>query len=199
MVEILVLYYSLYGSTAEMARIIASAVEEIPDATARLRTVPEVWPTGARILDKPYKEDAPFATLDDLRQCDGLALGSPTHFGNMAAAMKHFIDSAGSIWFAGELAGKPAGVFTSTGSMHGGQESTLLSMMLPLFHHGMVLVGVPSTEKALETTRSGGTPYGPSRRSGGGAAVSDEERQICRCLGQRLARMAILLKHTGNP
>jgi NAD(P)H dehydrogenase (quinone) len=199
MVEILVLYYSLYGSTADMARLIASGVEEVPGAVARLRTVPDVWPTGAPTLAKPYPEQTPYASLDDLRQCDGLALGSPTHFGNMSAALKHFIDSTGPLWFAGDLAGKPAGVFTATGSMHGGQETTLLSMMLPLLHHGMVLVGVPSTEKALESTRSGGTPYGPSRRTGGNPPVSDEERQICRSLGQRLARMATLLKQDRTP
>jgi len=194
MVEILVLYYSLYGSTATMARLIASGVEEVPGAVARLRTVPDVWPAGATVLAKPYPEDVPYATLDDLRQCDGLALGSPTHFGNMSAALKHFIDSTGQLWFAGELTGKPAGVFTATGSMHGGQESTLISMMLPLLHHGMVLVGVPCSEKALESTRSGGTPYGPSRRTGGNPPVSEEERRICLGFGQRLARMAILLK-----
>ena len=194
MVEILVLYYSRYGSTAEMARIIAAGVEEIAGARARLRTVPDVWPIGATVIESPFRDDALHATLDDLKQCDGLALGSPTHFGNMAAPLKHFVDSSGSLWFAGELAGKPAGVFTATGSMHGGQESTLVSMMLPLLHHGMVLVGVPSTERALESTRSGGTPYGPSRRTGGNPAISDEEQQICRSFGQRLARMAQVLK-----
>lgn len=194
MVEILVLYYSRYGSTAEMARIIASGIEEIPGAVARRRTVPDVWPIGATTIENPYKDDAPYATLDDLKMCDGLALGSPTHFGNMAAPLKHFIDSSGAIWFAGELAGKPAGVFTATGSMHGGQETTLISMMLPLLHHGMVLMGVPSTERALETTRTGGTPYGPSRRTGGSPPVSTEEQQICLTFGRRLARMAQALK-----
>lgn len=198
MVEILVLYYSRYGSTAEMARIIASGIEDIPDAVAKLRTVPDVWPIGATVIENPYQDDNPYATLDDLKQCDGLVLGSPTHFGNMAAPLKHFIDSSGAIWFAGELAGKPAGVFTATGSMHGGQESTLVSMMLPLLHHGMVLVGVPSTEKALEATRTGGTPYGPSRRTGGNPPISPEERQICHGFGKRIASMAKILKQSRD-
>lgn len=193
MVEILILYYSRYGATAEMADLIARGVESVPGATAKVRTVPEVAPGGAAAPPIPAS-GPPYATLDDLKHCDGLALGSPTHFGNMAAPLKHFIDSTSNLWFSGALSGKPAGVFTSTSSMHGGQEATLITMLLPLLHHGMILVGIPSSETALAETSSGGTPYGPSRHTGKERSVSPEERQLCRAFGARLAKVALALK-----
>ncbi|QFY41890.1 NAD(P)H:quinone oxidoreductase [Candidatus Methylospira mobilis] len=195
MVEILILYYSRYGATTEMANMIARGVEEIAGATAKLRTVPEVstvCETGAATIPD---SGAPYASLDDLRDCDGLALGSPTHFGNMAAAMKYFLDNTSSVWFSGALTGKPGGVFTSTSSMHGGQEATLLTMLVPLLHHGMVVVGIPSQEAALSKTVSGGTPYGPSRHSGRAEGMSDDEKKLCRAFGARLAQIAIALKN----
>lgn len=195
MTDILILYYSRYGATAEMANHIARGVEEVEGVTAKIRTVPDVSPTTAQVEDTIPAEGAPYATLEELRDCDGLILGSPTHFGNMAAALKHFIDSSSGLWFSGALSGKPAGVFTSTSSMHGGHESTLLSMMIPLLHHGMVVVGIPSQEKALSETRSGGTPYGPSRLSGSGKAeLTTEERALCRVFGARMSRTAVALK-----
>ena len=198
MIELLVLYYSRFGSTAEMANLIARGAEEIPGVVAKIRTVPPVSPTCEATADTIPDNGPPYATLEDLQNCDGLALGSPTHFGNMAAPMKHFIDSTSSLWFSGALSGKPAGVFTSTSSMHGGQEATLLTMMVPLLHHGMVLLGIPSRERALSQTTTGGTPYGPSRYTGGGKeGVSEEERQLCRVLGNRLAKAALAIKH--NP
>lgn len=198
MIELLVLYYSRFGSTAEMANLIARGAEEIPGVVAKIRTVPPVSPTCEATADTIPDNGPPYATLEDLQNCDGLALGSPTHFGNMAAPLKHFIDSSSSLWFSGALSGKPAGVFTSTSSMHGGQEATLLTMMVPLLHHGMVLIGIPSRERALSQTTTGGTPYGPSRYTGGGQdGVSEEERQLCRVLGNRLAKAALAIKH--NP
>jgi NAD(P)H dehydrogenase (quinone) len=194
MVEILILYYSRSGSTSEMANLIARGVEEAPGATAKLRTVPEVSAVCEATTETVPDSGAPYATQDDLKNCDGLALGSPTHFGNMAAPLKHFLDNSSALWFSGALSGKPAGVFTSTASMHGGQEATLLTMMMPLLHHGMILVGLPSTETALQETRSGGTPYGPSRLSSASAPVSDHEKLLCRAFGARLARVAIALK-----
>ena len=177
-----------------MADLIARGVEEVPGAVAKVRSVPEVSavcePTGGSVPET----GPPYATLDDLKQCDGLALGSPTHFGNMAAPLKHFLDSTSGLWFSGALAGKPAGVFTATSSMHGGQETTLMSMLLPLLHHGMLLVGLPSTETALLETKTGGTPYGPSRLTGSDTEFSEEERGLCRALGRRLARTALALK-----
>ncbi|BBL74246.1 NAD(P)H:quinone oxidoreductase [Methylomagnum ishizawai] len=193
MIEILILYYSRWGATSEMANLIARGVEEVEGAVAKLRTVPEVSPVCAATADGIPDSGAPYASLEDLRDCDGLALGSPTHFGNMAAPLKHFIDSTSSLWFSGALSGKPAGVFTSTSSLHGGQEATLITMLLPLLHHGMILVGIPSSETALSKTQSGGTPYGPSRHSGKDG-VSEEERQLCRAFGARLARTARALK-----
>lgn len=198
MIELLVLYYSRFGSTAEMANLIARGAEEIPGVVAKIRTVPPVSPTCEATADTIPDNGPPYATLEDLQNCDGLALGSPTHFGNMAAPLKHFIDSTSSLWFSGALSGKPAGVFTSTSSMHGGQEATLLTMMVPLLHHGMVLVGIPSRERALSQTTTGGTPYGPSRYTGGGQdGVSEEERQLCRVFGNRLAKAALAIKN--NP
>lgn len=197
MTEILVLYYSRMGATADMANLIARGIEEVPGATAKVRTVPEVSTNCEATEDSIPAEGPPYATLDDLRHCDGLALGSPTHFGNMAAPLKHFIDSSSGLWFSGALSGKPAGVFTSTSSMHGGQEATLITMLLPLLHQGMILVGIPSSEKALVNTTSGGTPYGPSRYTGKDATLTDEERQLCRAFGARLAKTAIALKTGG--
>lgn len=199
MTEILVLYYSRFGATAQMANLIARGIEEESGVTARIRTVPDVSPMCEAIVDDIPETGAPYATPEDLRQCDGLALGSPTHFGNMAAALKHFIDNTSGLWFSGALAGKPAGVFTSTSSMHGGHESTLLSMMLPLLHQGMLIVGIPSTESALLKTTSGGTPYGPSCHTGPDFQISSEERELCRAFGRRLARTAKLLGKYNAP
>ena len=192
MSEILILYYSRGGSVAQLARHIARGVEEVPGMQARLRTVPPVAPVTETAAAPVPDEGAPYASKRDLGECAGIALGSPTRFGNMAAPMKHFIDGLGAEWASGTLAGKPACVFTSTASMHGGQESTLLTMMLPLLHHGMVLLGLPYTEPALSTTRSGGTPYGASHVAGGqdDPTPTDDEKQLARALGRRLADVA---------
>ena len=192
MSEILILYYSRGGSVAQLARHIARGVEEVPGMQARLRTVPPVAPVTETAAAPVPDEGAPYASKRDLAECAGIALGSPTRFGNMAAPMKHFIDGLGAEWASGTLAGKPACVFTSTATMHGGQESTLLTMMLPLLHHGMVLVGLPFTEAALSTTTSGGTPYGASHVAGGqdDPTPSDDEKQLARALGRRLADVA---------
>lgn len=195
-VEVLVLYYSRYGSTAAMADLIARGVEEVPGAVAKIRSVPEVSAVCERTAEPIPDTGPPYATLDDLKHCDGLALGSPTHFGNMAAPLKHFLDSTSGLWFSGALAGKPAGVFTASSSMHGGHETTLMSMLLPLLHHGMILVGLPSTEAALLETKTGGTPYGPSRLTGSDTEFSEEERGLCRAFGRRLGRLARALKNT---
>jgi NAD(P)H dehydrogenase (quinone) len=196
MIEILVLYYSRYGATAEMARRIARGIEEVPGCQARLRTVPAVSTVCETVAEDIPGEGPPYASLDDLRDCAGLVLGSPTRFGNMAAALKYFIDSTSSLWLSGVLAGKPAAVFTSTSSLHGGQESTLLSMMLPLLHHGMLLLGLPYTESALLTTTSGGTPYGPSHTAGTDSkrSLTEEEKTLCRALGKRIAHVATALQ-----
>lgn len=196
MAEILVLYYSRTGGTAELARGVARGVEEVEGMTARLRTVPPVSTVCEAVEDDIPATGPPYASLDDLRECVGLALGSPTRFGNMAAPLKYFLDSTGGLWLAGALSGKPAAVFASVSTLHGGHESTLLTMMVPLLHHGMLLVGVPFTEAALSETRSGGTPYGPSHWSGPESrmALSAEERQLCRALGRRLAEIARRLK-----
>ena len=189
MTEILVLYYSRYGATAQMAQHVAFGIESLPDCVARIRTVPPVSTVCEASADTIPAEGPPYATPDDLRECTGLALGSPTRFGNMAAPLKYFIDSTSSLWLSGALAGKPAAVFTSTSSLHGGQETTLLSMMLPLLHHGMLMLGLPYTETDLLTTTSGGTPYGPSHTSGTDSRrpVSAEEQRLCVALGRRLA------------
>jgi NAD(P)H dehydrogenase (quinone) len=194
MVNILILYYSRDGATAEIANLIARGVESVPNAEVIIRTVPDVSPVCEKTAGSIPASGAIYATLDDLANCDGLALGSPTRFGNMAAALKHFLDGTTSLWFSGALAGKPAAVFTSTGSMHGGQESTLLAMMLPLFHHGMILLGLPYSEHALRETRSGGTPYGASRLVMDEAPVTDHEKALCLALGKRLAETAQRLK-----
>ncbi|MGR9115014.1 MAG: NAD(P)H:quinone oxidoreductase [Gammaproteobacteria bacterium] len=194
MAQILILFYSRSGTTAAMAQQIARGVESVTGGEAVLRTVPEVSTVCEQTEDDIPSQGAPYATLDDLRNCDGLALGSPTHFGNMASPLKYFIDSTTEIWFSGALVGKPAGVFTSTGSLHGGQESTLISMMLPLLHHGMVLLGLPYTENALRETSSGGTPYGPSHLATRTVNLTPEEKTLCQALGSRLAETAIRLK-----
>lgn len=196
MSEILILYYSRQGATAEMARRIAHGVEEIAHSMAKIRTVPPISATCEATMDSIPDSGPPYATQEDLKSCDGLILGSPTRFGNMAAPLKYFLDQTSPLWLSGTLEGKPAAVFTSTGSLHGGQESTLLSMMLPLFHHGMVLVGLPFTESALLTTRQGGTPYGPSHQAGadGSLSMSDEEIKLCRVLGRRMAEFTQALK-----
>jgi len=194
MTKILVLYFSRNGSTAEMANLIARGVESVDGVEAVLRTVPDVSIVCEKTAERIPAQGAIYATLEDLQSCDGLALGSPTHFGNMAAPMKYFLDQTTTLWFSGALIGKPAGVFTSTGSLHGGQESTLLSMMLPLMHHGMLILGLPYTENALRETTAGGTPYGPSHMSSENAGLSEQEKTLCRALGSRLAKTAILLK-----
>lgn len=195
MAEILILYYSRQGAVAQLAQYIARGVEEVPGMQARLRTVPAVSTVCEASEDSIPPSGPPYATLDDLKQCAGLALGSPTRFGNMAAALKYFLDGTSSLWLSGALVGKPAAVFTSTTSLHGGQESTLLSMMLPLLHHGMLILGLPYTEPDLTNTSSGGTPYGASHVSGADnkRPVSEEEKRLCRALGKRLAEAAVKL------
>ncbi len=192
MPEVLVLYYSRGGSVAALARQLARGIEEVPGMQARLRTVPPVAPVTEAAAPPVPEEGAPYASRADLDDCVALALGSPTRFGNMAAPMKHFIDSLGAEWASGTLVGKPAAVFTSTATQHGGQESTLLSMMLPLLHHGMLVLGIPFTESALNTTRGGGTPYGASHVAGADddPALSDDEKQLARALGRRLGETA---------
>lgn len=195
MADILVLYYSHTGSLRELARHIARGIDSVPGAAARVRTVPKVAVVTERIEPPVPDAGAPYVTTADLVECIGLALGSPTRFGNMAAPMKYFLDGLSGEWFKGTLAGKPAAVFTSTATQHGGQESTLLSMMLPLLHHGMVMVGLPFTEPQLSTTRTGGTPYGASHVAGpdNDLPLSDDEMKLAFALGQRLARIALKL------
>lgn len=193
--EILVLYYSQGGAVRSMAQLIARGVESVAGAKARVRTVPKVSAScEATESDIPSSGD-PYAELQDLEECIGVALGSPTRFGNMAAPMKYFLDGTTSLWLKGALIGKPAAVFTSTGSMHGGNETTLLTMMLPLMHHGMVIVGLPYSEPALSATTSGGTPYGASHIGGAmdDRVISDDEKQLCLALGKRLAETALKL------
>ncbi len=193
--EILVLYYSRKGTTAELARQVCRGIESVPGVSARLRTVPPVSASTEASENPVPEQGPPYASMDDLAECDGLALGSPTRFGNMAAPMKYFLDQSSGLWLKGALVDKPTGVFTSTSSLHGGQESTLLSMMLPLFHHGMILLGVPYTDGNLGKTRSGGTPYGPSAFAPGPgpSKLEKEEIAIARLLGQRLAQTALKL------
>jgi NAD(P)H dehydrogenase (quinone) len=193
--EILILYYSQGGAVREMAQLIARGVESVPNIKARIRTVPKISANcEATEPDIPNNGD-PYVELTDLEECIGLALGSPTRFGNMAAPMKYFLDGTVGAWLKGALIGKPAAVFTSTGSMHGGNESTLLTMMLPLMHHGMIIVGLPYSEHELSSTQSGGTPYGASHIGGSNddKPISAEERKLCMALGKRLAQVAIKL------
>ncbi len=196
MPDILVLYYSHYGATAEMARYIARGIEEVPGMHARLRTVPKVSTVCEATEDTIPASGPPYATLADLQECVGLALGSPTRYGNMAAALKYFLDGTSSLWLSGALSGKPAVVFTSTSSLHGGQEATLLSMMLPLLHHGMLVLGLPYTEHDLLHTRTGGTPYGTSHLAGPDSSLplSEEEKRLCKAQGRRLAETALRLQ-----
>ncbi|WP_457668143.1 NAD(P)H:quinone oxidoreductase [Thiolapillus sp.] len=191
---ILVLYYSRQGATAEMARLVARGVEE-GGMEALLRTVPEVSAVSEATVPPVPDRGPPYVELDELKNCAGLALGSPTRFGNMAAAMKYFLDGSSSLWLGGALMGKPAGVFTSTSSLHGGQESTLLSMMLPLLHHGMLISGLPYSEPELLTTTTGGTPYGASHLAGNDSnlPLSEEEKALCKAQGKRLAMLAAKL------
>ena len=190
--DILVLYYSRTGHTAQLARLIARGIEEVPGIRARLRQVPPVAPVTETAQPPEPEDGAPYVEKRDLLECIGLAMGSPTRFGNMAAPLKYFLDSTGAEWANGTLVGKPAALFTSTSSMHGGQESTLLTMALPLLHHGMLLLGLPYTEAALSSTQTGGTPYGASHVTGGKGdnPISDHERDLARALGRRLADTA---------
>ncbi|CAN1502124.1 WrbA Multimeric flavodoxin WrbA [Methylophilaceae bacterium] len=195
MAEVLVLYYSQGGAVREMAQLIARGIESQAGIKARIRSVPKVSSNcEATEPDIPASGD-PYVELSDLQECIGLALGSPTRFGNMAAAMKYFLDSTVSTWLKGDLIGKPAAVFTSSGSMHGGNEATLLSMMLPLLHHGMVMVGIPYSEAELSATKTGGTPYGASHVAGANddLAISADERKLCLALGKRLGQIALKL------
>lgn len=191
---ILVLYYSRHGATADMARHIARGAE-MQGLEARLRTVPAVSSECEAVADGIPADGPPYASLDDLKHCAGLVLGSPTRFGNMAAPLKYFLDGTSNLWLTGSLVGKPAAVFTSTASLHGGQETTLLSMLLPLLHHGMLITGLPYSESALLETRGGGTPYGASHHAGadGKRALDEHEITLCRALGQRLASTALKL------
>jgi NAD(P)H dehydrogenase (quinone) len=190
--EILILYYSRHGAVEAMAQQVARGAESVAGAQAKLRAVPPVGPAYDPDLQAVPSRGAPYVTLDDLRTCAGLALGSPTRFGNMAAPLKHFLDTTGSLWASGALVGKPAAVFTSTSTLHGGQESTLLAMMLPLLHHGMLITGLPFTEPAINHTQSGGTPYGASHVAGPNSdrPLTSDEKELCQALGQRLARVA---------
>lgn len=190
--QILILYYSRHGATAEMARQMARGVEEVDGMQAKLRTVPPVSSVCEATEPAIPDSGAPYVSEEDLSSCDGLLLGSPTRFGNMAAPMKYFLDTTSRLWMSGGLIGRPAGVFTSTASLHGGQESTLLSMMLPLMHHGMIIAGVPYSETTLLHTTSGGTPYGASHMAGSDSKLplTDDERQICQTQGRHLAEIA---------
>lgn len=199
MPEVLILYYSRHGATAQMARQIARGVEQVDGITARLRTVPPVSTECEAVAPATPDSGAPYASLKDLRECIGLAMGSPTRFGNMAAPLKYFIDSTSSMWLSGDLVNKPACVFTSTSTLHGGQETTCLSMMLPLLHHGMLFLGLPYTQIDLSSTRSGGTPYGCSHYAGSDSdlELSEEEIRLCHAQGKRLAQTAAALWQQG--
>lgn len=194
--EILILYYSRHGKVAQLARLIARGVEEVDGMRARLRQVPPVAPLTETAAPPVPDEGAPYVAMRDLKECAGMIMGSPTRFGNMAAPLKHFLDTTPAEWASGALVGKPAGVFTSTSTMHGGQETTLLSMMLPLLHHGMLVVGIPYTEAALNRTRGGGSPYGASHVAGttGANPIDDDERTLARVLGRRVADVAARLE-----
>lgn len=195
MAEILVLYYSRHGNTAGMANYIARGIEAVDGCNARLRTVPPVSAISEATTSDIPDSGPPYANHDDLKQCNGLAMGSPARFGNMAAPLKYFLDGTSDLWLSGTMIGKPAAVFTSSSSLHGGQETTLQSMMLPLLHHGMIIIGIPYSEPALFTTTSGGTPYGASHVAGAenNKELSSEERQLCIALGKRLAGISLKL------
>ncbi len=198
--DILIVYYSLHGKTEALARQVARGVDSVQGMYARLRTVPAVRPEGTAAGDAAARDGPPFASSEDLRECAGLLLGSPTRFGNMAAPLKYFLDGTAAEWASGALAGKPAAAFTSTASMHGGQEATLLSMMLPLLHHGMFIVGLPYTEPALGTTTGGGTPYGASHVAGlrNERELGSDESHLARALGQRVAELALRLRASSR-
>jgi NAD(P)H dehydrogenase (quinone) len=193
---LLILYYSRYGAVAEMANMIARGAGEIADLEVRIRTVANVSTVCAATEEEIPANGPPYASIEDVRDCAGLILGSPTRFGNMAAPLKHFIDSLSGLWFSGALVNKPAGFFSSTSSLHGGQETTLISMMLPLIHLGMLIVGVPYTEPDLSSTQTGGTPYGPTHMAGKDSKnpLSEEEKRLCKALGKRVAQIALKLK-----
>jgi len=193
--EILVLYYSQHSAMQQMAQLLARGIEQVPGVRARVRTVPKVSPLCEATEPAIPEAGAPYAELRDLEECIGIALGSPTRFGNMAAAMKYFWDGTSPLWIKHKLVGKPAALFTSTGTMHGGQETTLLTMMMPLLHHGMVIVGLPYSENELNTTQQGGTPYGASHVAGlaNDQPISEAEKKLCIALGKRLAQTALKL------
>lgn len=192
MINILVLYYSRHGATEKLAKLIARGIEEVENVEAIIRTVPEISTVCETTSPEVPNDGAPYVTLDDLKTCKGLALGTPGYFGNMASPLKYFIDSTSGAWLSGTLAGKPASVFTSTSSLHGGQETVLLSMMIPLLHHGMLITGLPYSEPDLHTTTTGGSPYGASHFASdkGDLEISDEEKRLARALGKRLATIA---------
>jgi len=191
-IEVLVLFYSRQGATAQMANLIARGVEEVEGVQAKIRTVPAISTVCEAVADDIPEDGALYASLDDLKDCAGLVIGSPTRFGNMAAPLKYFLDGTSNLWLAGSLIGKPAAVFTSTSSLHGGQETTLTSMMLPLLHHGMLLAGLPYSETALLETSTGGTPYGASHLAGpdNSRKIDQHESQLCIALGKRIATLA---------
>jgi len=193
--KILILYYSLHGATEKMAHYIAQGIESVTGVEACIRTVPKISSTCEQTEEDIPNTGAPYASLDDLEECSGIALGSPTRFGNMAAPMKYFIDSTASLWLKGKLVGKPAAVFSSTASLHGGQETTLISMMQPLLHHGCIIVGLPYSEPDLTSTTTGGTPYGPTHIAGSNSdkPISAEEKRLCIALGKRLASITLKL------
>ncbi len=193
--EVLVLYYSQGGAVKQLAQLIARGIEQVPNVKARLRTVPKVAPITHEIAPAVPDAGAPYAELKDLQDCIGIVVGSPTRFGNMAAPMKYFWDGTSELWLKGALVGKPATVFTSTGTQHGGQETTLISMMMPLLHHGMLIIGLPYTESTLSSTKTGGTPYGASHVAGitNDAPISDDEKKLTIALGKRLAEIALKL------
>ena len=192
---VLVLYYSRYGATEKMAQLLARGVEQVPGMEAKVRTVPSVSANSEATEPEVPNEGAVYCSEEDLKNCSGLIIGSPTRFGNMAAALKYFLDGTGAIWASGSLIDKPIATFTSTSSLHGGQETTLLTMAIPLIHHGMVFCGIPYSEAALNTTTTGGTPYGASHLAGkqGNNSISDEEAALCGALGKRVAAISIKL------
>ena len=195
MAQILVVYYSRYGSVSRMAQQIALGVESISGCNAVIRCVPDVSPNHQQTEPPVPEEGPPYANMEDLKNCDGLLIGSPSYFGNMAAGLKYFLDQSSQVWLSGALIGKPAGVFAATSSQHGGQESLLISMMIPLMHHGMIISGIPYSEPALQQTRSGGTPYGASHVSGKqGQQLTDDESAICKAIGRQIAELSIKLK-----